>query len=453
MTHIAYVEPIQVRPHPNPKVTQIAIGTVLGQTVIVPANTPNGALGVFFRDGTAISHDMCRVNNLFADRSLNNDQQKKGYLDKNGRVRVLKLQDIYSEGLWLPIECLSHIPHNLKAGDEIPETIGNYEVCTKWMPKETISIRAQNKKTQKEAGIERYRAPGFIKHYDTPVAGKVIAIASQFKLFNGLESLSGFQWSEKLHGTSARYYYGPVSFKTPLNWFQRSVNWFATKIGYTKPYSGWNTKKTTLIGTRNTTILPTQYPGFRQQAHRIVDAYITEYHKDFMSSDDQAITVYYEIVGYDGYSRIMPAFILEDNDELLKLTNESVIDFTYGCKPGEFKIFIYRITLTDKSGEIFELNPDDLNRLAKKHSQFLNEYPINYVTWHDVPTKDPEEIMRFLQAKTWGPSDYGGVIKEGVIVRPLTAIPVQNSKAGKLKGWHFCRLEGIKPYVDPEDLV
>ena len=61
---------------------------------------------------------------------------------------------------------------------------------------------------------------------------------------------------------------------------------------------------------------------------------------------DKGMTIYYEIVGY-----------LADNSVIQKVKGKI---FDYGCEPGKFEIYIYRITYTNVDGKVYEFSPQQI---------------------------------------------------------------------------------------------
>ena len=75
---------------------------------------------------------------------------------------------------------------------------------------------------------------------------------------------------------------------------------------------------------------------------------------------------------------------------------------------------------------------------------------LEFVNWTEITASTEAEIMAELQKDTRGHSSFDNShIKEGMIVRAENSA---GTKVGKLKSWDFCELEGIRPWVDPEDV-
>lgn len=53
---------------------------------------------VIFPAECQLSEDLCKDHNLYAHKELNSNQEVKGYLGKNRRVKALKLRGIYKIG-------------------------------------------------------------------------------------------------------------------------------------------------------------------------------------------------------------------------------------------------------------------------------------------------------------------------------------------------------------------
>src|SRR5690554_2217024 len=73
--------------------------TIFGETVIVPKDCKEGQLGLLFDIETQLSHEYCHHNNLYRDNNLNADSSKTGYIEKNRRVRPIRLKGVRTSGL------------------------------------------------------------------------------------------------------------------------------------------------------------------------------------------------------------------------------------------------------------------------------------------------------------------------------------------------------------------
>lgn len=105
--------------------------------VVVPKDTPKGEVGVYFPAGCKLSDDFIKYNNLSRYPELNVDGEKKGYFEKNNRVKAVLFRKHESNGFYMPLRCLEYLllsnVQDLKVGDRFNE-INDIEVVTKYLP-------------------------------------------------------------------------------------------------------------------------------------------------------------------------------------------------------------------------------------------------------------------------------------------------------------------------------
>lgn len=104
--------------------------------VVVPKDTPKGEVGVYFPAGCKLSDDFIKYNNLSRYPELNVDGEKKGYFEKNNRVKAVLFRKHESNGFYMPLHCLAYLNvdlSKLKIGDRFNE-INDVEIVTKYLP-------------------------------------------------------------------------------------------------------------------------------------------------------------------------------------------------------------------------------------------------------------------------------------------------------------------------------
>lgn len=93
-----------------------------------------GQLKVAFTAETQLSEEYARRNNLHRESELNADNTETGYLEKNRRIRALKLRGHRSDALLMPLESLSYTGIDvtqLNEGDTF-DIIEGREICCKY---------------------------------------------------------------------------------------------------------------------------------------------------------------------------------------------------------------------------------------------------------------------------------------------------------------------------------
>jgi hypothetical protein len=160
-------------------------------------------------------------------------------------------------------------------------------------------------------------------------------------------------------------------------------------------------------------------------------------------------TIYYEVVGFtDNSVPIMAVHNIEDK-ELKKIYGDKMI-YKYGCREGECKMLVYRITQVSDDGDQIELSwPQVAARCKQLGLQTVVplEGPIVY-------DGDQEKLLKKFKVLSSGPDPLDSShIREGVVVR------VEHEDmwvALKYKGFWFTSLEGIRAnddgFIDVEDV-
>jgi hypothetical protein len=452
MSYQAIITHIQVRPHPDPAIKRLAVGSAAGHQVIVGLDTPDNTLGVLFPPDGQLSDAMCHHNNLYRlGKGQNKDPKASGYFEENRRVRTQKFKGIPSEGIWLPVEALAWTGVDLST--LVPgytfDTLNAKPVCEKYFSPATLRAQTQAKKQGKAVKVMKM----FKEHFDTPQLRYTIG-----SIPDGARLII----TEKVHGTSGRSCYGQVTeTKYVFPWYIRAylktLDWASnyvplpewTKINtdsYKLEHSSWQsvlgTRRVVRYGEGNT--VNDYYAGtdFRERIHSRMALHKGE-------------TIYYEIVGYDGNGgTIMSSYNLDGTDDVHKELRKqygSQIVFSYGQEVGTCAAYIYRITMTNEDGHSVEYSWDQV--VARAHDLGIPTVP-PLADARLGPEFVKEDLIRLCLKLSDGASTLDSKhIREGVCVR--VEHPRMNTIL-KLKSFEFCHLEGIaksfEDYIDTEDI-
>ena len=303
-----------VRKHPNADRLQIA--TVLGTQVIIGLDMKEDDLVIYFDSNLRLSAKYIRWNNLSSCAELNNDPKVKGYFPKTGRVRAQKLRGSLSNGFVAPIasalvlpEVLSDVkPKDFVEGLEFTH-VGDMEICSKYIIPVSMPGAPGSRKRKNKI---REEIQNFWAHWDTK---QVMRCLNQI----GDESRV-FYFEEKVHGTSGRT--GNVLVKNNRPWWKFWI-----------PCESWRI----VSGTR-------RVDGITGHLYNVRRA-IEDQLRPHLHRGEQA---YYEIFGYD-----------INGSEIQK-------GFPYGCRPGEFKVLLYRVTVTTLDGHCYDLDREQVYARAKE---------------------------------------------------------------------------------------
>lgn len=450
--YTAVVTKIAVMPHTDPEVHSLAIGNVLGNTVVVGKGTEQGALGVFFETDGQLSPEFCAANDLIRKKDLVTGLLTGGFFEENRRVRALKLRGVKSDGFWIPVKAFEFCGDTSMLQEGYQFTMLNeVPICNKYMTPATQ--RAGNKNVQSKEGVKRGKIFGFQKHYDTDQfrksvhrirAGDVISITS------------------KMHGTSGRF--GRVM--QEVIYPKKSWQWRYTFV------ANWLHDK---FGRAVLPLLKKEHTFNHFVGSRNVDlSSIEEYHKtlaqraaDYGADDKEHFrfgsvnnlvgklkkgeVLYYEIVGWSGPETpiMKPCDTSCFKDKQLEKRYGKIMPFSYGCEKGELDIFVYRISMVDPDGGAIDLGWNQVKQrcaeLGVKHvPEVCNSF---------VYDGDEAKLRELVESLTEGTDTTDARhIREGVVIR---AERYPQPLALKNKSFLFRVSEGHEKmsddYVDAEE--
>jgi hypothetical protein len=401
---------------------------VYGNQIVVGLDNVDGDLGIYFPTDGQLTEVFCSENNLFRHSELNKDKEKSGYFEDSRRIRAQKFRGEESDGFWMPISCLDFLgKHNLKDGDAF-DTVAGTKICQKYI---TMKSQKRFKGTNKMA-LKKDDFPHFREHSDT----KQLAYFAK-----EIPSGGHYILTEKLHGTSGRTSRTRVEQKPWLfgKWFARPAKYEYVSGSRRVIMNFQKDMESGFYGDNR----------FRKEIH---DRLIGLLHK--------GESIFYEIVGW--VSKDKPIMQPGNNKKLkdkkfTKKYGDQTL-FTYGCKPGEYEIYVYRINMTNPDGYVVEYNWEQVCKRCAVMG--LKTVPELHRSMHYKKHPDDEtntkEIMQKVNAyislddQLPAPSTLDdNHIMEGVVLR----IEHGNEfMAYKHKSFHFKVLEGIIKDAGGEDL-
>ena len=197
-----------------------------------------GDVAVYCANETQLHELFLHLNSMYDDKELNIDKEKKGYINKHGRVRIVKLGGVPSYGILLnptsiatflnePVEDVREYleKHVNEDFDEI-----NGEIfCKVYVPPIKASNRQLSKSERRDKKLARFKMlieGSFRQHYDTA------QLAKNMHEFSPSDSV---YISNKLHGTSAIF--ANILTNVPTNWFKRMWRKLFGKNEYDQKYN------------------------------------------------------------------------------------------------------------------------------------------------------------------------------------------------------------------------
>lgn len=335
------------------------LGQVLveGRTIVVRKDLVHeGDVMFYVSNECQLNADFLKSGNYYEDRSLNADPERKGYINKYGRVRMVKLRGVLSMGLLFGLSEMERwCPklHGFNLEEHIGEdfdTINGVLFVKAYVPvrKESHSRKGIHPQKQRP-GFDRIIPEEFSFHYETKQLNREI------DRFHPDDEVS---ISVKLHGTSLvigniptlQPKWGSI-YARVFNWLPKALQF--TRVGYDVVYS-------------SRTVIKNKY--YQRKAHP--GYYETdvwgEYYGLLSPYIPQGYTLYGEIVGYVG--------------GLAQMIQKG---YDYGCREGCNRLMIYRVSV-EENGKRRELNIPEVQefihmlreQLPKDDSDRLMDIPI-----------------------------------------------------------------------------
>ena len=416
--YCAYITTIKgLRKHTNADRLQCV--EVFGQNVIVDLNYYEGQKVVFFPSDGQLSLEYATDNNLVRVKDENGNNIG-GYMDPEKRnVTAIRLRGEKSEGLVLPIETLSKYTDvsKLKDGDQIT-VLDGHEICQKYIPRgkrNNHPVETGSKKKKKKSK-ESVSYPFFEEHKDTA------QLAYNMSAFRPGDTI---YITRKLHGTSARTM-KTVKITKKSNKLRRFLHMEPKITREVSVVSG--SRRVVLKDMNANDYYSDTDNGFRKKCHDLLKDNLPE-----------GFEVFYEIVGYVNETTPIMGSVSNKGvkeKEFVKKFGDTTT-FSYGCKPGESDMYVYRMTATTADGTVVELPWETVkvwcDKLGVKHVPDLEKFI--YTTPEDLK----ERVNKYLSNM---PADEIGKthVAEGVVVR------IDNRStftAYKDKVFEFKVIEGI----------
>lgn len=446
-------------PHPNPEYTKLKRAIVDGFSIIVSTDMENGFY-VYFPALSQINPDLLSYLSLYKDKNLNKNPEKTGFFEQNGRVKAIKLGGSPSEGFLLPLQDLKNwimdsVSVELKdveLNQEFDEAEHNGKHF--WISKKYVV--AQNKRKNSIEEKKNYRNNKlkrfnklidgqFRFHYDTVLYRKEPY---------AIEPSDLIHISSKWHGTSLIASY--ILCKHPRTWKDKLImkiaELFRVKNSmYTLPdsYPVYDYVYSSRTVIKNSNINLGVSEGFYN-----VDVwkYGFESLKPYLI---KGMTMYAEIVGF-----------LPNGQYIQK-------SYDYGCRaprPGEeykynthYKVVVYRITLTNEDGVVYEFSPREVQLYCQKvgiipviefyYGYAKDLYPDLIIddNWQEQFLERLANDKNFFMEQN-SPDCANNVPHEGIVIKKDDGIP----RAWKLKCYNFLNKEQMmldKGIENIEDIV
>ena len=404
--------------HKDPNSDRLYLANCYGEGVIVGEDSHEGDLVLYLPEDGQIERWFGDIFNLF--KKNRDGTTQGGYLENNGHVLAIKLRGNHSSGIVINVDKVYSFfgDQHWNEGDKV-NLINSKEFCRKYIPKKKGTAADTPKSSYKGRKAEGVIYPEFSMHADTE------QLAYNLDKFHPGDLLN---MTLKMHGTSQR------SMRT----YAQLPRGFFRRLFHMKP----KTKEAYVLGTRRCVVHE------NSQGYYGNDEFRMKHHKALEPFVEPGMEVFYEVVGYYGPNEgdtIMPIGEnkkLNDKEFLKQFGSRTI--FSYGCKPGESAMYIYRIT--SNNGEK-EWLPHEIREWCDKHG--FNCVPLVCDDFEFTTIKDLQERINKYFEDLVDPIGKTHV-KEGVVIRILNR-PVW--RAYKSKTYEFKVLEGlIKETSDVPDM-
>jgi hypothetical protein len=328
-----------LRKHSN--ADRLQVTTIDGNNVITSLNAKEGNIYIYFPLESSINKDYLSWSNSYEDKTLNRNNELKGFFNKHGRVRAIRLRSEKSEGYIVPgsdisnwIKEVTGKDYSFSEEDSNKEfdTIFDILICQKYINVEALrklnSAESKQKNNKKKSRDSKLIEGQFHFHIDTSPLRKYSENISPNDLI---------QITRKLHGTS--FVVSKVLCKKKLTWYEKVLKKIGLNIQdshYDLVYSSRKVVKNSFIddGSKN------HFYGY--------DLW-EDIAKSLEHSLTEGISLYGEAVGYTKTG----AYIQNEYD--------------YRCSPGEFDTYVYRITYTNASGKVFEFSSQQVKEYCSRY--------------------------------------------------------------------------------------
>ena len=334
---------------------------VNGNSVVVPKTTEIGSVMLYFVSGTKLSTDYCKNNSLYDKEENNLDTTKRGFISsRQSRIKCIKLRGILSDGMLMPVNSLLYLTSDIakmenSLGLEFTD-IDGVNVCEKYV----VAVRGNNNnnkvKGQKSVKISRLVENQFYLHNDTSNLRKNMDKINP-------NDIIGIHY--KKHGTSIVI--GNIKVKRQLTWLERVAKKLKIKVDDTCYDIVYSSRKVI----KNSDLNPTQNDGYYGEDIWGVVA------KEVGHLIPKNWTLYGEVLGYTQSGSAIQG------------------KYDYGCKIGEHKFYVYKISVVDEDGNVIFLTDKQIEEYCEKVGLLYKDTFIYYgkaVNYFDYDSAGSDNI-------------------------------------------------------------
>ena len=403
----------EIKPHPG--ADRLSTVEIFGNIIIIAKDMyTEGEKVVYFPVESAINKEFLSWANLLDKPELNADEKTKGFFESKGRVRAIALRGMPSQGFLYKVSKLAQFyeikEDSFDIGDTF-DTVGDHILVTKY-------IKGDSKKSG-EPNVKKSRVPRWIDKtigifpkpmrrmayicvnawFNTEqdrIASQIVT--GQFKFHYKTEHLGKNLFlldpmdeitvSSKIHGTSAIF--SNLLCKKKFSLYRVIANKFGRNISETE-YRFLHASRSII---KNKT-----KDGYGDDVWGV-------WAEKLDGGIPEGYSVYGEIAGYTPNGKMIQK------------------NYDYGAFLRDSELYVYRITYTNKDGEVLDLEWDEIRRFCNTHD--LKTVPVYYhgeaQKMFDIPTEEGwhEKFLEKLREMYLDkPCEFctTGVIREGVVLK------------------------------------
>lgn len=362
----------------------LMVANVFGYNCLVSKDADKDIPYIFFPAESVIAPEFLSNMNYFRNKELNMDKESKGFFEDSGRVKAIKFKGIVSSGFLTPISFLWTGADWLKIWDTFHK-INGQSVC--WKFRRPLAPERLTKSQRISKRLEKFDIviPNqFRFHADTP---QFLRFLSDFKEGDRVVI------TEKLHGTSAVF--SNVLTRKRLSLVSKIAKrlWIPVEDKeYRHLYSSRTVIKNDDIDDERN-----KWGGYYWEDLWGIYAKLLDW------KIEKGITLYGEIVGYTPSG----GFIQKG--------------YHYGCKEGESKFYVYRITYTTPDGNVIEFTHNQIEQYCNLRD--INVVPVRYETYISIKWINTlDELVKMYTEwpctiERMCPLNDEKVPREGVVIR------------------------------------
>jgi len=340
LAHIVELSSIKLHPDAN----KLQVAEILNTTVITGLEAKQGDVYVYFPVESQLSGKFLKWSNAYAECGLNKDVTQKGFFGSNGRVRMIKLRGLYSDGYIVPYSSFELFVAEEYGvfmsygviGCKFDSVCGDIFI-NKYIPKTQGHGKVKNHEKSKPK-FKRLLDHQFAFHPDTE------------NLRNKLGDVSPFDYisiTNKYHGCNCAV--ANILTNRPLSWVEKIAKFLKVKV-VDKEYGMIYSSRTVV---RNAEGHSKDGLKFTASVQSNVWKEVAEEIYPYL---DKGIRVTGEIIGYDGYKEIQPKY-------------------DYGLTPGNHMFLVFKIDAVNVDGESYTFShPQMVEYCKKKGLRMVDSY-------------------------------------------------------------------------------